>query len=77
MMSRYLWDSLRWAEAELRLLYQLFMPAVNFHHSTVLPSRYEQLRGAWGIYCDVFGSFLGVHGSCYAYGHTVPYFLKP
>jgi hypothetical protein len=35
------------------------------------------LRGACGIYCDVFGSFLGVHGSCYAYGHTVPYFLKP
>lgn len=24
------------------LLYQLFMPAVNFHHGVVLPSRYEQ-----------------------------------
>ena len=77
--------SLGWvAQAELRLLYQFLMPAANFHHTIVLPSRYEQLPGSLRcllvgfseIFWDGFGSFLGVRGSCYAYGRTVPYLLK-
>ena len=51
--------SLGWvAQAELRLLYQFFMPAVNFHHTIILPSRYEQLRG-WASAGTCLGAFWG------------------
>ncbi|CAK9063652.1 unnamed protein product [Durusdinium trenchii] len=35
------------------LLYQFFMPAVNFHHTVVLPSRYEQ----WGFQGEDYAAY--------------------